>query len=143
MSPPIRRQETAEVLRALSRRCTGQSGECSRPRGGHHALCSGQIAKDAAIYPRGLCRAIIEGVALQMRADGIIKNGCLGMQAKDDDNEIAVNCQGPEQGYSGKYRDDLTGQVLKDSLVHCIKHLGPMLLDYLQNQFLLIAHYGF
>ena len=108
---------SAEVLRALSRRCTGQSGECSRPRGGHHALCSGQIAKDAAIYPRGLCRAIIEGVALQMRADGIIKNGCLGMQAKDDDNEIAVNCQGPEQGYSGKYRDDLTGQVLKDSLV--------------------------
>ena len=80
-------------------------------------MCSGQIAKDAAIYPRGLCRAIIEGVALQMRADGIIKNGCLGMQANDDDNEIAVNCQGPEQGYSGKYRDDLTGQVLKDSLV--------------------------
>ena len=25
--------------------------------------------------------------------------------------------RGPEQGYSGKYRDDITGQVLNDSLV--------------------------
>ena len=39
------------------------------------------------------------------------------MQAKDDDAEIARHCLGPAQGYSGKYRDDITGQPLKDELV--------------------------
>ena len=28
-----------------------------------------------------------------------------------------MHSQGPAEGYSGLYRDDLTGQVLKDSLV--------------------------
>ena len=39
------------------------------------------------------------------------------MQIQDDEEEIGANCQGPEQGFSGRFRDDLTGQVLKDELV--------------------------
>ena len=31
--------------------------------------------------------------------------------------EAVKSMFGPEQGYSGKCRDDLTGQVLKDELV--------------------------
>ena len=51
-----------------------------------------------------------------MRADGVTKNGCLGLQAEDEE-EITRGCYGPAQGYSGKYRDDVTGQILKDELV--------------------------
>ncbi len=35
----------------------------------------------------------------------------------DDDAKVHVSLYGPEQGYSGKYKDNLTGQVLKDELV--------------------------
>ena len=38
-------------------------------------------------------------------------------KALDDDEEAVRSALGPEQGFSGKYRDDLTGQVLKDELV--------------------------
>ena len=40
-----------------------------------------------------------------------------GVQGATDDAEIAMHSQGPAEGYSGLCRDDLTGQVLKDSLV--------------------------
>ena len=39
------------------------------------------------------------------------------MQVADDDLAVLEATYGPEQGYSGKYKDDLTGQVLKDALV--------------------------
>jgi hypothetical protein len=42
------------VAEALSVRCRGTNGACSRPKGGRHAPCSGQHAKEAAKYPRGL-----------------------------------------------------------------------------------------
>ena len=77
----------------------------------------GPCGQGAAISHQGLCRAIIRGISAQLRADGLTKQGCFGMQARDDDAEIAKNCMGPEQGYSGKYRDDIPGQVLKDELV--------------------------
>ena len=50
-----------ELLKELARRCTGVGGSRSRPEGGRHALCSGTHAKGAAVYPRGLCRAILQG----------------------------------------------------------------------------------
>ena len=46
-----------------------------------------------------------------------MKQGCFGVQLKDDEEEIRANCQGPEQGFSGRFRDDLTGQLLNDELV--------------------------
>jgi hypothetical protein len=88
-------------------------GYCSKT-GNRHAPCSGIHAKDAAKYPRGLCRAILQGVTQQLRSDEVIKDGCYGIQAPDDEASIRRNVLGPSQGYSGKYRDDLTGQPLKD-----------------------------
>ena len=52
-----------------------------------------------------------------MKADHLILPGCFGVQAATDDAEAVLHSQGPAEGYSGIYRDDLTGQVLKDSLV--------------------------
>jgi len=46
-----------------------------------------------------------------------VKSGCYGIQVADDDLEVLKETYGPAQGYSGRYRDDLTGQVLKDTLV--------------------------
>ena len=46
-----------------------------------------------------------------------MKQGCYGIQVADDDLEVLKSIYGPEQGYSGKYKDDLTGQLLKDELV--------------------------
>ena len=60
---------------------------------------------------------MLKGVRNQMVSDGLLKNGCFGLQAPDDDGEVEKHMRGPAQGYSGAYRDDLTGQVLKDELV--------------------------
>ncbi len=117
MKPTGFMTNSPRILQALSRRCTGAGGECSRRRGGRHTLCSGSVAKDAAKYPRELCRAIIKGATQQLRDDGMLKNGCFGIQVPDDEEEIASNVLGPEQGYSGRYKDDLTGQVLRDDWV--------------------------
>ena len=60
---------------------------------------------------------MIKGVADQLRYDSLLKEGCYGIQVPDDEEQIAKAMRGPAQGYSGKHLDDLTGQVLKDSLV--------------------------
>ena len=45
-------------------------------------------------------------------------DGCVGVHAREEKNkadpELVLT---RERGYSGKYRDDLTGQVLRDDLV--------------------------
>ena len=53
----------------------------------------------------------------QLRADRKLKVGCYGIQAVDDEEQVEQDLRGPEQGYSGQYRDDMTGQILKDELV--------------------------
>ena len=50
-------------------------------------------------------------------SDRQLKDGCFGVQLEDDEEEIKAACQGPEQGFSGRFRDDLTGQVLHDETV--------------------------
>ena len=47
----------------------------------------------------------------------MLKQGCYGIQVADDDVEVLKSIYGPEQGYSGRYKDDLTGQLLKNELV--------------------------
>ena len=64
------------VAAALNRQCAGIRGWCSRPRGGRHEMCSGKVASDAQVYPRGLCRAVLKGISDQMGADGLLKHGC-------------------------------------------------------------------
>ena len=53
----------------------------------------------------------------QLRQDGALKDGCFGVQVADDDGEIERQMRGPAQGYSGAFKDDLAGQVLRDDLV--------------------------
>ena len=48
-----------------------------------------------------------------MKADGPLKDGCNGIQVADNDLAVLKATNGPEHGYSGKCKDDLTGQVLK------------------------------
>ena len=64
-----------------------------------------------------MCRTIIKGATDQLSRDGLLKDGWFGVQAADDDSEVASHIQSPRRGFSGKFRDDLTGQVLKDDLV--------------------------
>ena len=58
--------------------------------------------------------SLFRGIRNQTKTDNILKSGCFGVQAPGDDAEIDRQMRGPDQGYSGKYRDDLTGQPLKD-----------------------------
>ena len=53
----------------------------------------------------------------QLRADGLLKQGCYRIQVVDDEHEALKSIYGPQQGYSGRYKEDLTGQLLKDELV--------------------------
>ena len=110
-----------ELARVLNTRCTGQGGMCSRPAGGKHVHCSGKHAREAAKYPRGLCKAIHRGIRNQLRADNLLKNGCFGVQVPDEDAEVEQNLRGPAQGFSGRYKDDLTGQVLHDESVRAAR----------------------
>ncbi len=106
-----------KVAVAMSRICSGTGGECSRPRGGKHRLCSGRHARDTAKYPRGLCRAVLKGITEQLKEDDLLKDGCHGIQVPDDDASVLREMYGPAQGYSGKCKDDLAGQTLCDDLV--------------------------
>ena len=106
------------IRRALSLRCTGSDGTCSRPGGGRHVTAEGVVAKDAARYPRSLCRAMLRGVAEQLKEDSLVKSGCFGVQVPDDDTKVENELKNQSQGYSGRFRDDLSGQLLKDDLVH-------------------------
>ena len=79
--------------------------------------CEGYVAADAAKYPEQLCVAILRGMKRQLLKDGRMTLGCFGVHGKEDKLEELATPQTPERGYSGKYRDDVTGQVLKDELV--------------------------
>ena len=85
------------VAELLNERCQGVDGSCSPPRGGHHEQRSGMIASEAQIYPKRLCRAVLKGVTDQLRADGLLKQGCYGIQVADDYFEALKRICGPEQ----------------------------------------------
>ena len=74
-------------------------------------MCHDYKAKDAVVYPRGLCRAVLKGLTAQLEADGKLKDGCFGIQTPDEDEGATAASFGPHNGYSGKFKDDLTGQV--------------------------------
>ena len=101
------------LLMRLSRRCAGRGGECTRPTGGRHVTATGKIAKEAAKYTRQLCRAIVHGMTDEMYFRGIWRRGEVGLHAVTDEDAPG---QLPN-GCSGKYRDDVTGQPLRDDLV--------------------------
>ncbi len=111
-----------ELLKHLSRRCHGTGGACTRRKSGRHVTVQGKITKESAKYPDKLCKAILRGMVAQMRKVGMVKAGECGVYAMDDDGELETTLKGPEHGYSGKYRDDTSSQLLKDDLVREARH---------------------
>ena len=100
-------RNTPQLLTRLGVRCQGglTSGACSMSKGGTHQQCNGRVAKEAAKYSNGLCRANIRGMIDAMHVRGIMKRGERGLRAvTDEDREEAW----PE-GCSGRYRDDIIG----------------------------------
>ena len=77
-----------EVLHMLRKRCSGRNGSCSRAKGGTHTLCSGGVARRAAIYPFRLCKAILQGFRNQLRRDGVMEVNVVGMQVSCDYDQI-------------------------------------------------------
>ncbi len=118
---PIRKatgfmSNSPELLKALNRKCVGTDGGCSRRAGGQHLHLTGDHARRAAQYPAELCHAIIEGIHGQLRADGNLVAGCIGMIACEDPI-MPVETSKHDARFTGKFRDDITGQILRDDLV--------------------------
>ena len=120
------------IAKALSKRCAGRLGECSRAKGGTHALCNGERAKAAAIYPFALCRAILTGFRNQMIADGRLARGSVGLNCVMLDGGDTRDSVAETYWLGGgadsqqvlkfkiadneKFIDDLTGQPLDPAL---------------------------
>ena len=107
-----------KILQALSKKCSGAHGECSRSKGGNHVMASGRVARDAARYSPGLCKAIIRGITAELRERGIVRDGEVGMHAVTDDGEVEKVLKNASTGFSGKFKDDLSGQLLNDAMVY-------------------------
>ena len=93
--------------------------------GGFHKLCSGGRARDAAIYPFALCKAILQGIRNQMRHDHRLQEGMCGLQALEVETqnvvanlfEIDGDVEACTMSKAGKVLDSLTGQPLDIELV--------------------------
>ena len=113
------------LLNKLAKRCKGSGGLCSDGR--QHATCSSTTARDAQVYGRQLCKAMLEGMQAQLKELGMLQSGILGIQAAaaewQADELLAADR--PREGFSGKFRDDLTGQILNDVLVVWWPRPGP------------------
>ena len=68
-----------QIARQLEQRCKGCGGDCSRPQGGRHAQCRGNVACMAALYDFKCCRAMLVGFRNQLNKDGVCKEGFVGM----------------------------------------------------------------
>ena len=54
----------------LNRKCIGTDPRrCTKNRKALHAPCNGRVAKQVAIVPKGLCKAIIRGTEKQLKVD--------------------------------------------------------------------------
>jgi hypothetical protein len=114
------------ILAKLRAKCHGKRGNCSRPGGGQHSSCIGRTARTAAIYPLKLCKAILQGCHAQLREDGRILVGHVGIGPRECDSwcdakleakveklwKVQIHKEGPEE-----YKDSVTGQPLIPSLV--------------------------
>ena len=69
----------AELLaEELQARCGGKNGICSK--GLRHQMCEGKHAKAAAIYPDELCKAMLKGIANQLKRDKLLHADEFGMR---------------------------------------------------------------
>ena len=68
------------VLEALRHRCQGTGGHCTRRGGGRHGSTTGKTAREAAVYPFKLCKALLVGLHKQLKAEGKLTDGVVGVQ---------------------------------------------------------------
>ena len=110
------------IRKSLSKLCRGRYGQCSRREGGSHILCNGKVARMAAVYPVKLCKAILTGLRDQLRSDGVVIDGIVGMHEMPDEHveQTCVNVDGHALRFDngeGPFFDDLTKQELSTPLV--------------------------
>ena len=111
---PTRFMSNSQVLlQELSRKCRG----CPK-----HGPLSGKHAKAAAIYPRGLCRAVCQGVRKQLELD---RDDMMVVPLTATAQEIsAVDVQKlwSDGALDGKqFWDDVSGKVLDASLTQAAR----------------------
>ncbi len=122
------------LLDELSARCKGPRGTCTRKPGRPHKLCSAEVAKAAAIYPLGLCKAILRGCRRQLIQDGRLVVGIVGIQHPEtamSDSQLERACARVlslevEQslllaGEDEVFKDAITGQPLRPELVRAAR----------------------
>ena len=129
-----------EIAKTLGDRCMGAAGRCTRPGGGDHVAASGKVAREAAVYPFRLCRAILRGCVSQLRADKRLQSDQHGIQclweepaetvlAKLDQEAEIMSVSGPAAG--GSFKDSVTGQQLPGGLVCAARRLE---LEYFEKK---------
>ena len=77
MKPTGWMSNSPHILQQLSRRYSGPRG-VSSGTGTQHRHALGKVARDAAVYPFLLCKAILMGLCKQLRQDGHLTAGACG-----------------------------------------------------------------
>ena len=115
---------SACLAEGLEKTCVGKNGMPSR--GLEHQLCPGEHAKLAAIYLDELCKATSRGSIEQLKRDRMLVSNGFALVIYDKRFEgVHVAIDLPKQLASGKRKDDLSGQVLADSLVEAARRVEP------------------
>ena len=113
------------ILEELSLRCTGREGRCSGGRK-THAAASGRVAREAAVYPFRLCRAILVGLRKHLIQQGKIAPGIHGCQTRFEEQDPAVSARGWVNACVTRevvYRDAITGELLPPELLDATRRL--------------------
>ena len=101
------------VLTELERRCLGQGGMCST--GERHRPCSGRrTCRDAAIYPKRLCRAILRGFRRQLQDDGVLRPGTIGIHQFEDEYLQHILMEDVEATFNVKVDDQAQDAATSD-----------------------------
>ena len=122
---------SSEVLKALSKKCHGREGRCKRPGGGTHVKAQGSVTAGTAIYSFGMCKAILVGFRNQLRVDGRLVLGIVGVQRPEEtmsdvDLMHIYRAQGNEVELDSAEQDEvftdaIAGQRLNAELVRAAR----------------------
>ena len=116
-----------EVLEHLDRQCSGRGGVCSATMS-QHAICSGKTAKEAAVYPFKMCRAILQGLRQHLQKTGRTRDGLNAIlpccetdldlvEGQERESSWVLSAVAGEATHHGDFYDTVTGQMLKGQLV--------------------------
>ena len=96
-------------------------------------MCSGNVARRAALFSVQLCRAILEGIRNQMIVDKRSSLSEVGVNTVYEDLDAAVLAAQTEMHANADetFYDDITGQVLDSNLVRAAREKE---LDYVRSK---------